>query len=527
MKIRGMALDRAIDEYEMTKNQKNNGTRSFHTTLDALKVLSERWGSAYYLYQYGMGDISYDMADAAWETCSGGINSAATVAVFCSCTGGIIWIVDGEVFTENRLVELEEIDVYAEQVNDDFDPYIVGELLQNPGVCTYFMNTEVHKISISNDVDFGIGIIIDDDGEIIKIPIEKINESSARDKLMGIVLKGINPNSIICEVWHRALDLLMFVEEEDWTGDHELLVEFVIRPKKYIKNINLSQKSNRYNVCDLHAHNISSMICLCVKFSTNTLNMILSKFETDYNNVWNSIGRYTEQRVKLYWKSTDSVYRSLLYLIPREITIDGIAPSLVVEKYSKYISDESLLESYGLVEEIDEFLSYWNNRTTPITESIPFVSANIDGYSMFRLERDDIRGPILGLITNCCQHPWGMGRSCAYHGTENPDGCFYVVTNKKGEIIAQSWTWKNCETGTLCFDNIEALDGGYSDIIRSLYMSVSLKLIGRLGITKIIVGTGYSKVDVSNFPKTERDPKYDSLVYSDADDCRVIIKGGK
>lgn len=126
--------------------------------------------------------------------------------------------------------------------------------------------------------------------------------------------------------------------------------------------------------------------------------------------------------------------------------------------------------------------------TFPEVETIPSVSAEADGYSMFKMDRGDMRGLFLGHYTNCCQHPDGAGESCAWHGYENQDGGFYVVT-KGDKIIAQSWIWR--EGPDVCFDSMEMLSRDYGQKILPLYREVASKLIGKLGITRVLVGAGY------------------------------------
>ena len=131
---------------------------------------------------------------------------------------------------------------------------------------------------------------------------------------------------------------------------------------------------------------------------------------------------------------------------------------------------------------------------------------------------DDPIGPMLGLVTNCCQHLSGAGRKCAKHGTRSPLGGFVVVrkvtvgdrhrldpvTIAAGEVIAQSWYWVGHSKGKrlgdnpdeLCFDNIEVLGGFESrakEMVR-LYEEGAASLLKR-GYKKVTVGCDYTELE--------------------------------
>jgi len=131
----------------------------------------------------------------------------------------------------------------------------------------------------------------------------------------------------------------------------------------------------------------------------------------------------------------------------------------------------------------------------------------------------------LGLYTDCCQHLDGAGASCAWHGATDINGGFYVVEDKKGTIVAQSWIWRNGRD--VCFDNIECLGDieNRSEILKKLYFEVANKMLGVLCITQVNVGTGYDNSGFIN----EIEFAYEKFIpvspagYSDArNDQRVL-----
>ena len=84
---------------------------------------------------------------------------------------------------------------------------------------------------------------------------------------------------------------------------------------------------------------------------------------------------------------------------------------------------------------------------------LPNVAVADDTFRLFKLDRRDPRGLFLGEHTDCCQAPGMEAESCAWFGALNLKSGFYVVENGVGDIVAQSWTWRNGDV--LVFDNIE------------------------------------------------------------------------
>ena len=119
-------------------------------------------------------------------------------------------------------------------------------------------------------------------------------------------------------------------------------------------------------------------------------------------------------------------------------------------------------------------------------ESCPHVDIAVGNYRLYKLAADDVRGALLGLMTDCCQHLTGAGASCAVHGVQDPTSAFYVV-EYKGEIIAQSWAWRS-KTDALIFDSIEGLKGYDYNNVACMFQSAGEQIVGRLGINRVLVG---------------------------------------
>jgi hypothetical protein len=155
----------------------------------------------------------------------------------------------------------------------------------------------------------------------------------------------------------------------------------------------------------------------------------------------------------------------------------GISPSGYKEMEDRYASA----------------IEQWHEAGRP--ENIPAADATYHGYRMYKLDRDDPRGLFLGKYTDCCQYPHAAGGACAWYGLESPDSCFFVVENSAGEIVAQSWTWRNGDV--VVFDNIEGKGLGSSperqQIIKELYTEVARQLVDdpENEINEVRVGWGY------------------------------------
>jgi hypothetical protein len=109
---------------------------------------------------------------------------------------------------------------------------------------------------------------------------------------------------------------------------------------------------------------------------------------------------------------------------------------------------------------VDKFPTLLNRfqKSKNITSTFETNKRWTDGKLTARfLKRDDPKGIFLGNYTNCCQHPFNQGRTCAWYGLESKNSGFFVVEDAKGEIVSQSWAWIS-DDGGLCFDSVESKD---------------------------------------------------------------------
>ena len=157
-------------------------------------------------------------------------------------------------------------------------------------------------------------------------------------------------------------------------------------------------------------------------------------------------------------------------------------------------------DEYGEWEE-----AYERSQSVPLpkwTEKIVVTEESLNGkkYTGRFLPRSDVRGLHLGEYTNCCQHPDGVGESCAFHGQCSPFGAFFVVEDDRKNIIAQSWVWEGSNRDSVTFDNIETKGlQGREEIVIHIYE----KAAEAMGVQDIHIGEGYTKIDISHLPEVK------------------------
>lgn len=157
--------------------------------------------------------------------------------------------------------------------------------------------------------------------------------------------------------------------------------------------------------------------------------------------------------------------------------------------------------------------------------TIPKISGSTEKYSYEMLDLDDPLGLIVGYITRCCFLINGMSKSALFHSAQNKDGRIFVVRNQSGELIAQSWVWRN--GNLVCFDNVETTGRNDDDELLKAYQSAAEKIIltsakkenAKEQIKLVTVGSSYSKMTLpeKQVPKNEIQlPRTKNEIYTDA-----------
>jgi hypothetical protein len=130
--------------------------------------------------------------------------------------------------------------------------------------------------------------------------------------------------------------------------------------------------------------------------------------------------------------------------------IEGCVNYALNPKFAKTCAQYKLGEAT-----FDQYVQFSQDYPAKKVDLIPDINMTVGDYTVRTLEIGDLTGPLLGVITNCCQHLDSAGRSCAKHGWSQENSRFLVV-EKGSMIVAQSWIWLSRDGGQLCLDSIEA-----------------------------------------------------------------------
>lgn len=169
------------------------------------------------------------------------------------------------------------------------------------------------------------------------------------------------------------------------------------------------------------------------------------------------------------------IYKKLNGSISTKRILDLCKSAAIFLKPDEYKLEEPLQEIGTTKPEIVQKAKNWYQIMRERQySSIPKVNGNINEYEYEMLDLDDPLALAVGYITRCCFLIDGLSRESLYHSISNKNGRTFVV-RKGGELIAQSWVWRN--GNVLCFDNVEAR-GNYSyDTLLDVYQKASRELL--------------------------------------------------
>ena len=146
-------------------------------------------------------------------------------------------------------------------------------------------------------------------------------------------------------------------------------------------------------------------------------------------------------------------------------------------------------------------------------KGIPILEGDIGEYHYQLLEKHDIRGLVVGNLSQCCQKIGGIGNDCVYYGAENENSTFFVVT-KKGQVVAQSWIWR--KKNQITFDSIECVSREHGDMVLDCYEEYSKRALEVDKSIQIITVGSYGRTGANErFPRVNK--TYETVnIYSDA-----------
>ena len=127
---------------------------------------------------------------------------------------------------------------------------------------------------------------------------------------------------------------------------------------------------------------------------------------------------------------------------------------------NELVTKAASIQSYSQAdfEKIQEIFNYGKQRTFSSIPKIKSEAIEKAGELFYYeiLDLTDPRAMSIGFESTCCQRLKEPAEVCMEHSMVDKNGRVMVITNPIGEVIAQSWIWRNKDV--LCFDNIEVPD---------------------------------------------------------------------
>jgi hypothetical protein len=141
--------------------------------------------------------------------------------------------------------------------------------------------------------------------------------------------------------------------------------------------------------------------------------------------------------------------------------------------------------------------------------SIDGLAVGAPGYKMVKLPIGDMRGFILGKLTNCCQSIGGQGEACAMHLMSDPNaGAYIIIQERKGKperIVAQSFAGISEDGETLILDSWERLGKTTDTLLDKFYPAFAFEASKhRLEVT---LGTGGNTPDGTGYVDVKQPKK--------------------
>ena len=158
-----------------------------------------------------------------------------------------------------------------------------------------------------------------------------------------------------------------------------------------------------------------------------------------------------------------------LYYATKDERNCKLSPSQIIEEmsvtdtYDEKLGSSEVAQVYMKAKQREPDIDYYEEYQQIFNKSIQRETLSIPpmkvGQSISRectgklLRIDDPLAIAAGTLTDCCQEFENVGESSMKHSVTSKNGGLFGVFDEKGNLIAQSWTWRN--GSRLCFDNIE------------------------------------------------------------------------
>jgi hypothetical protein len=181
----------------------------------------------------------------------------------------------------------------------------------------------------------------------------------------------------------------------------------------------------------------------------------------------------------------------------------------------------------------DRWLRALMKKGGKVPSAMPKIDVREDDYRMYRLEKNDPRALFLGEYTDCCQSVGNVGGPCTWFGVEDTNSGFYVIEDRAGNIIAQSWAW--IAEPYLVFDSIEGkglseASSSRQNLIAKMYEKAASQIMDKYPwIYQVRIGHHPLDPDELDTPWQVADnivdtPKKYGGKYSDARGIQYIIR---
>ena len=312
----------------------------------------------------------------------------------------------------------------------------------------------------------------------------------------------------------RAMELI-----EGKYGDISLM-----QLQNFLPTINL----NDYNIPQINAEPSYD------KYQSSLINFLFASGPNDVNANMKKIivGEITQKSFSLTRLINE--YKLYYDFLGGNVTMDEVVKmmdnlELILHPDEKEINNTVKL--FG-IEHKDKISNTYKLMQQRVLCTIPKVKGSVGEYEYEMLDLVDPIQMNVGDITHCCFTFGGASESALMHSCTNEDSRIFVI-KKNGEIVAQSWVWRN--GNTICFDDIEIAGvslKGVPEILNS-YEQAAKEVIEisknheREGkkVQLATVGVKNSKIELKGkkLGETELILPKNRGIYTDADVEQVII----
>jgi len=149
----------------------------------------------------------------------------------------------------------------------------------------------------------------------------------------------------------------------------------------------------------------------------------------------------------------------------RALTLDLAISYVMNNKYTNVnvgnegVSEISAIAGYSQ-EDFNTLQQIYNHGKQRTFSSIPRIQGSNSKYTYEMLKLDDPLAMAIGTLSDCCQELGNAAEVCMEHSMTSQDGRIFVIRDIDGNIVSQSWVWRNKDV--MCFDNIEIPDKAFA-----------------------------------------------------------------